>query len=142
MLTFRPHHFLCTIGFQGLGYSPAFVENYKHIVNLLQTPKGDQTTIQVVKDTDTICNPCPHKRQQLCHYQAKIDKLDKAHSQALDIQPNDQITWGQAKQKIAQKISLKVFHEICAPCSWKSLGVCEQSLIQLHNQLNLTKSNL
>ena len=28
MLEFRPHHFLCTLGFEGKGYSDEFVRNY------------------------------------------------------------------------------------------------------------------
>ncbi|OJW71805.1 MAG: hypothetical protein BGO68_03295 [Candidatus Amoebophilus sp. 36-38] len=134
MLYFRPHHFLCTLGFQGLGYSPAFVENYKDIVTQLLAPNGDEVIIQVVKHTDSICSPCPHKREQLCKYQAKIDRLDHAHGQALGIRVGDKITWGQAKERIAQHISIKVFHEICSSCSWKSLGVCEQALTNLHNR--------
>jgi hypothetical protein len=47
---------------------------------------------------------------------------------ALGIQPKQQLTWHQAKQLISEKISLDVFHQICATCSWKSLGICEASL--------------
>lgn len=35
-LSFRPHHFLRTIAFQGLGYFPAFVQNDARVVATLQ----------------------------------------------------------------------------------------------------------
>jgi len=134
MLAFRPHHFLCTLGFKGVGYSPPFVENYKSIVQQLHAPKGEKTIIQVVQGADAICSPCPHRKGQLCHYQAKIQHLDQAHSQALGIKPGDQLTWEEAKQKIASKVTVATFHQICAQCAWKALGVCESSLKELHAQ--------
>jgi hypothetical protein len=132
MLTFRPHHFLCTLGFRGLGYSPAFVDNFKSIVEELNAPSGDSTLIQVVKGSDAICAPCPHRKQQLCHYQAKIQQLDQAHGQALGVSPGDQLTWGEAKDRIAKQITICKFHHICAQCSWRALGVCMQALSELH----------
>ena len=38
MLKFRPHHFLCTLGFQGKGYSPGFVANFQAIADRLRGP--------------------------------------------------------------------------------------------------------
>ncbi len=132
MLTFRPHHFLCALGFRGLGYSPAFVANFQSILAQLNAPNGDATLLQVVKDTDAICSPCPHRKEQLCHYQTKIQKLDQAHSQALGIKPGEQLTWGEAKERIAKRISIAQFHQICAQCAWKALGICAQALSELH----------
>jgi uncharacterized protein len=126
MIRFRPHHFLCTLGFQGKGYSSAFVANYVEITQQLQL--NPATPIQVVNQTDSICDPCPHKQGELCETQAKISQLDQAHAAALNIQPGDILTWAEAKQLIAAKISLEKFHTICATCNWKSLGVCEQAL--------------
>jgi uncharacterized protein len=128
MLTFRPHHFLCTLCFQGKGYSPNFIRNYKKIVNNLTGPGGDRTPIQVVAITDAICAPCPNKQGLLCKTQEKIEQLDLAHSKALQLQAGDELTWDEAKQKIKQHITLPVFHNICAPCSWKQYGLCEAVL--------------
>lgn len=133
-LTFRAHHFLCTLGFKGLGYSPDYVTNYKHITKQLRSPGGEDIPIQVVKGTDAICSPCPNKVGALCHYQAKIDHLDQAHGQVLSIKPGDELTWGQAKKRIQGNISIETFHQICGPCSWKRLGICEEALLQLHQQ--------
>ncbi len=127
-IQFRPHHFLCTLCFQGKGYSRTFIANYQAIVETLQSTDGDEQSIRVTNTTDSICSPCPHKRNERCATEEKISVLDQAHAHALDLSPNQMITWGQAKQAIKEKISLEIFHQICATCSWKSMGICEEVL--------------
>ena len=52
IIKFRPHHFMCTLGFQGHGYSLGFVKNYKKIVEKLNL---DETAmIEVVGNMDAI----------------------------------------------------------------------------------------
>ncbi len=132
-LRFRPHHFLCTLGFEGKGYSPAFVANFQAIADELRAPGGDDVEIQVVSQTDSICEPCPNKQDQLCVTEAKIQTLDRAHAEELSLKAGDQLSWGEAKGRISKQISIEDFHRICAPCSWKALGVCEAALKQLKN---------
>lgn len=134
MLKFRPHHFLCTIGYEGKGYSEPFTDNYDQIAHQLRGPNGDKTEIQVVFQTDDVCAPCPHKRGLLCTSQKKIASLDARHVEALGIHNDEILTWGDAKKRIKQKISIDVFHEICKGCQWKSLGVCETALQRLHDE--------
>ncbi len=122
-INFRPHHFLCTLCFQGKGYSPTFVANYEQIVTQLN--QESQTPIHVVNRTDSICNACPQKQDALCTTEAKVQQLDNAHAEALGIAAGDILNWKQAKERIAQRIDLKTFHKICATCSWKELGICE-----------------
>jgi hypothetical protein len=127
-ISFRPHHFLCTLGFKGKGYSPAFVDNFQKIVDQLQ---DDETLpIRVVEKSDTICQACSYERGGSCHTEAKIAKLDQAHQEILQLPAV--ITWSAAKTRLRQAMSLEKFHRACAPCRWKALGVCEQALQQLH----------
>ena len=131
MLLFRPHHFLCTLGFQGMGYSPQFIANFRKIVAHLKSDEGGSQVIEVIQHTDHICTPCPKRRGETCTSQTKIDILDKAHGLALGLKIGDRLKWSEAKKRVAHKISLRTFHEICAPCPWKSLGVCEKALKKL-----------
>jgi hypothetical protein len=127
-LAFRPHHFLCALCFQGKGYSPAFIHNFKDIMETLNAVSGDAVPIQVVCETDSICAPCPNRMQKTCVTEKKIIALDLAHANALKIVAHETITWGQAKQRIKTNINLENFQTICASCNWKSLGLCENSL--------------
>lgn len=128
-ILFRPHHFLCALCFQGKGYSPKFVENFSEIMQQLNSEFGDDCVIQVTQVTDSICEPCPHRRETLCTSQEKILKLDAAHAQVLGIQAGEKITWGEAKKRIREHMTLDKFHQVCAPCEWKELGICESVLV-------------
>lgn len=133
-IKFRPHHFLCAIGFQGKGYSPEFVNNFLQIMGLLNSSDGDKTEIEVTNVTDSICSPCPHKRDKLCTSQEKIQTLDNSHAQVLGIAAGDILTWGEAKQRIIEKMNLSEFHKACSSCNWKPLGICEQALNNLRKK--------
>ena len=124
-ISFRPHHFLCAFCFQGAGYSADFIANFKAIMVILNTETGDEKKINITPHTDSICAPCPNRRGLHCTTDEKIAVLDQAHAKALDMKELDQLTWGEAKKLITEKISLDVFHQICAPCEWKATGICE-----------------
>lgn len=131
-LQFRPHHFLCSLGFQGAGYSDSFTENMTDIVvGRLRADGGDATEIEVIGATDDICAPCPKRRGALCSDQAKIAKLDLQHSKRLGLRPGDRLTWGQAKARIKSLVKQGDLSEICAGCQWLALGYCEQKLAEL-----------
>ena len=121
---------MCTLGFEGKGYTARFVENYQNIVDVLN--KNPDTPIQVTYQLDDICSVCIHQRpQNLCDKQALIEKLDRAYSTLLELKDKQVITWQAAKDLIQKKVSLAAFHASCEGCSWKELGVCENALKQL-----------
>jgi hypothetical protein len=137
-LKYRPHHFLCTLGFQGKGYSPSFVENFQSIADHLRGPDGDEALIEVVGATDSICQPCPNRTGTTCTSESKIRVLDDAHQQMLGLRVGEILTWGQAQQRIAERVDTDSFHRACAPCAWKSLGVCEAALEELRSRKGVT----
>ena len=133
-MTFRPHHFLCALCFQGKGYSPEFINNFSQIMMQLNSAQGDDIVINVVEYTDSICEPCPSKRDKRCVTQKKILQLDRAHTEILQIKEGDKITWGTAKKRIAEYMTLEKFHTACAPCIWKKTGMCENVLNKFHSK--------
>tara|TARA_R110002095_G_scaffold144487_5_gene124932 strand:+ start:1314 stop:1724 length:411 start_codon:yes stop_codon:yes gene_type:complete len=136
MIKYRPHHFFCTLGFQGKGYSREFIKNFSTIKQNLT----DETVIKVTTKTDDICAPCPHRRGTLCEKQSKIEALDRAHSTALDVFEGDEITWREAKKRLAS-FSLEDHHRICKGCQWLDDGLCAQALHDLKGS-SLTQINL
>lgn len=125
-LKFRPHHFFCTLGFQGKGYSDEFVDNFATLKGSLTLG----TIIEVTSKTDDICAPCPHRRGDLCETQGKIEVLDLAHAKALGLKEGDQLTWGEALESL-KALSLQDHLEICQGCQWLDLGICAKSLKSL-----------
>lgn len=136
MLRFRPHHFLCTVGFEGHGYSEEFVKNYRRLADALRADPqaGDGMKIEVVSSTDSICLPCPNRQGTLCTTEEKIRKLDQAHAEVLGITPGQVLTWGEAKRQIAEKMTDEAFDRSCAPCSWKTIGLCATALKTLRRE--------
>jgi hypothetical protein len=134
---FRPHHFFCTLAFQGKGYSQTFVDNYQTIKNTLT----DDTVIQVINNTDSICSACPHRKDQLCSQETKIQALDNAHARALNLKTGDSVLWGEAKARL-KKLSLQDHQQICQGCSWLPLALCAQALINLSRMLLVTSRPL
>ncbi|WP_245890371.1 DUF1284 domain-containing protein [Roseovarius confluentis] len=132
-LRYRPHHFLCSLGFQGKGYSDAFTANMARIVDdRLRAPGGNDVAIEVVGATDDICAPCPKRRGTLCTSQAKIATLDTRHAGALRLSVGTCLTWGEAKQRIKANVLPGALTQLCAGCQWLDLGLCEAALKKLH----------
>jgi uncharacterized protein len=132
---YRPHHFLCSLGFEGKGYSPEFTANMSAIVmGRLRATGGDTTVIEVMSGLDDICAPCPNNRGRACDVQAKIDRLDGSHAAALDLVPGDRLTWGQAKARIAARVPSGSLSTLCSGCEWEPHGMCEAALQRLHNE--------
>lgn len=131
MLRFRPHHFLCTLGFEGKGYSDEFVASYAEIASSLRAPGGEDTPIEVAGHTDSICAPCPHRRGSLCATEGKIRSLDQAHASILGLEAGETLTWREAQRRIAERMTDEEFERACAPCAWKPLGVCKSALQKL-----------
>jgi hypothetical protein len=130
VIKFRPHHFMCTLGFRGKGYSGDFIKNYKKIVQTLN--EDENTLIEVVKYMDDICFTCPNKIDEtICKTQNRITKLDAAHSAALHLVPGEILSWKQAKNRIKKYMNVEKFLQSCNGCPWQKYGICQESLEQL-----------
>ncbi len=133
-IRFRPHHFLCAIGYEGKGYSDRFTENMTGIVmGRLRAEGGEDTPMQVVGFTDDICGPCPKRRGRLCTDQKSISQLDRAHAAALKFKPHEELSWGEALARIRKHVKPGDLATLCQGCQWLELGLCEAALKRLHD---------
>ncbi|WP_111734632.1 DUF1284 domain-containing protein [Roseovarius amoyensis] len=131
---YRPHHLLCSLGFQGKGYSSAFVTNMAAIVDdRLRAPGGNDVVIEITGETDDICAPCPRRRGTLCEVQPHIAALDARHARALGLFAGARLTWGEAKRRIQKRVPPGGLQHLCAGCQWLELGVCERAVAALHD---------
>ena len=121
---------MCTLGFQGMGYSPRFSENFTKIK--AQLTNDPETLIQFKSQLDVVCAPCPHNLGDgRCASQSKIQKLDDRHQTILQLEPGRSMTWQAALKRIKTHMTVEEFHRACEGCEWKSLGVCERALKSL-----------
>ena len=131
VLKFRPHHFLCSLCFVGKGYSPAFIKNLKTITDALKADERQQIKIIITLETDSICQPCPHLHHNKCACEQKVKQMDEQFCQALDLQEGNVFKWKTKQEHVKNNLTMEKFHRICAPCSWKKIGVCEKILKKL-----------
>jgi hypothetical protein len=121
---------MCTLGFQGKGYSLDFIKNYKKIIQTLS--ENEDTLIEVAEYMDDICSVCPNKLDEvLCKTQDKITELDRKHSAVLQLKPGEIMSWRQAKERIKTHMSVEKFTDSCSVCSWQKYGVCQRALESL-----------
>lgn len=128
-IRFRPHHFLCSLGFAGKGYSDTFTENMGDIVqDRLRAPGGDDIQIEVTQYADDLCAPCPNRRGMECLSEDRIQALDARHAAALDLNDGDTLTWGEAITRIKAEIPPERLDTLCAGCQWLDHGLCKDAL--------------
>lgn len=131
-LRLRPHHLLCSLGFEGHGYSDDFTANMVAIVTgRLRAETGADVVIEITGEADAICAPCPRRRGPGCADQPRIDALDGAHTEALGIAPGDVLTWGEAQDRVRDRITPDTLDTICAGCQWLPLGLCKAAVARL-----------
>lgn len=126
----RPHHIMCTIGFRGMGYSDAFVNNFTEIKDSLLS--NHDVIVEIVEHTDSICSPCPNNiGNGRCTKQKTVKALDDKHAAILGIKHGDKLSWEECIQKVCEHMTVERFHKACEGCEWKTHGVCEDTLKNL-----------
>ena len=132
-LRLRAHHLLCALGFRGLGYNDAFVENMCRVVELLRSEP--ETKLRLIDTVDCICEACPHNVDQECRRGGKGEKAaqrDRAMLERLNFLPPAVITVGSAYDRVREKITPEMMsEEICMECEWETLGHCQEGLEKL-----------
>lgn len=129
----RPHHVLCSIGFDGHGYSDAFTANMSNVVNgQLRSATGHETTVWISAHADTYCAPCPKRRGLGCEQQEKIDDLDRRHAETLGLEAGQILTWGDCLDRVVERVQPDDLDRLCESCSWLELGLCKSAVERLH----------
>lgn len=121
---------MCTLSFEGKGYSDDFVKNYAEIASRVKSNPSAEI-IKISFSLDSICAPCPNHDGSRCNKQKLIDKLDSSHAKILGLQDGNILSWNSALVMIKEKMTLEKFHNACNGCEWKKLDMCEKALKNL-----------
>ena len=120
-LKIRAHHLCCIQGFQGYGYSPAFVSNMRSVIaNIEGSPSRP---IKLVSECDAICVSCPSKREcaaQKSILSQKIRNMDLAVMKKLNIEEGTVMQADKAFRLIKSKLdNASDVEDICGTCKWR-----------------------
>lgn len=133
----RGHHLLCVHGFEGMGYSPAFVEKMSKIVSEIRNETLDYP-IRVVIGLDETCFHCPHKGDGFCNSpmsDSHVVNLDKNIMGYLGIKHGEVYKKSELVSLVANKVEPDDLDFLCKGCSWLSYGVCKKGIATLKSKM-------
>ncbi len=123
-ISFRPHHLLCNLCFQGKGYNKEFVDNFKKIHDAINADP-ENLKIEIVKSIDDLCGACPENKNNCCCKAKKTAMMDQAVLKTLHLNFGDMLTLHELKETIKEHLTMSCFHKICGKCSWYPEKLCE-----------------
>ncbi|WP_027417285.1 DUF1284 domain-containing protein [Aneurinibacillus terranovensis] len=134
----RGHHLLCVHGFQGMGYSPVFIERMRDIVDKIRDSSHDMW-IEVKVGFDDACAACPHKGEAECERDADSDDhvkgMDRKVIRHLELEQDAIYRKEWLVKRTAEMVEPDDLDFLCRDCSWLSAGVCKTGLRQLKEKL-------
>ena len=124
----RPHHLLCTQGFQGKGYSETFVANMKNYVKSMREVPDFRVTI--TDEPDDLCRACPNKlSSKACKDDEKVHRFDRSVLELFDIKPGETYCYQDLVRKIDENMSEDKMKNICGDCSWFKVSACMKNVL-------------
>ncbi len=135
----RPHHLLCTQGFEGKGYSQDFVTNMKKYVQLMRHDPGFEITL--TETADDLCSHCPNLKCKLkdpdrtdtlyysCVDDSKVIRFDKAVIKLFNLKPGETYNYLWLIKKINREMTEEKMRGICGDCSWFNNSACMKNVL-------------
>ncbi|KAB2334520.1 DUF1284 domain-containing protein [Cytobacillus depressus] len=136
MYKLRGHHLFCLLGYRGMGYSEEYVENMTHLhQNLSNDP---ETLIQIIKGPDQLCEKYPNSGKYHCQ-DDHIYERDAAILEKLGLKIGQILQWKNIESHIRKFVVPSDIQIVCETCSWRSYGVCEEGIQEIHEGKGLRK---
>lgn len=123
----RPHHLLCTQGYEGRGYDDDFVENMTAITTHLRN--DDRAVVEIVFGADDICSKCPRMTDDgLCERNDKVERFDQKVIAYFGIEEKSYI-YQDIIREINTKMTVSMMDDICSSCEWYSVSACKRNIV-------------
>ena len=129
MYKLRGHHIFCLLGYRGMGYSKEYVENMTILHQSLR--KYPKTWIQLVKGPDQLCEKYPNSGEYHCE-EKHIYERDSVILEQLGLEIGQILHWEDIEAHIRKYVVPADIQSICETCSWRSYGVCEEGIQDIH----------
>ncbi|WNS76162.1 DUF1284 domain-containing protein [Bacillus sp. DTU_2020_1000418_1_SI_GHA_SEK_038] len=129
MYKLRGHHLFCLLGYRGMGYSEEYVKNMTQLhQNLRENPKS---LIQLVKGPDQLCEKYPNSGTYHCQDE-NIYERDAAILEKVGLKLGQILKWEDIESCIRKFVVPSDIQILCETCSWRSYGVCEEGIREIH----------
>jgi len=125
----RGHHLICLFFFNGEGYSREYIDNLRASMK-----RADSGGVEVVSGADTICNSCPHLKEDRCYYESNaeeaIEAMDRKALDLLGAASGERFSWSELRAKLPA-IFPEWCENFCRDCDF--MKVCRKN--DLFNEL-------
>lgn len=138
MLKVRPHHILCIRAYQGNGYSKEFSINMESIIKEIKAYNSflnvnnldyELNKVEIVFNTDSICEKCPNKLgENICYTQEKVKLLDLKIIRYFNIKEGIH-NYKELEKMVYDNMTEDVFNDICGECSWYNTANCKDYIL-------------
>lgn len=129
MYKLRGHHLFCLLGYRGMGYSKEYVKNMTRLHQTLrECPK---TLIQLVMGPDQLCEKYPNSGTYHCQDDS-IYERDSVILEKLGLKIGQILKWEDIESCIRKFVVPSDIQIVCETCSWRSYGVCEEGIQEIH----------
>jgi uncharacterized protein len=129
MYKLRGHHLFCLLGYRGMGYSEEYVKNMTRLHQTLRN--NPKTLIQLVKGPDQLCQKYPNSGEYHCQ-DIHIYERDAAILEKLGLKIGQILHWKDIESCIRKYVVPSDIQIVCETCSWRSYGVCEEGIQEIH----------
>lgn len=124
-ITLRGHHLLCLLGYRGMGYSAAYVENMTRLYEQLRLHPA--TRVRIVLGPDELCAAFPCDQPNHCR-EKNVYERDQVILQALGIKTEMCLAWSEVESRVRAQIAGTDLVTFCQTCPWRPYGVCEAGI--------------
>lgn len=116
-MTLRGHHFLCSLHYQGAGYSTNFTDNFTQ--HMREVRANRVTHVEISPMADAICQACPSLQadQQRCEYQDSVTRRDRALLDAMGWAAGDVLDLEAAQRDVLARRE-ELMKDVCPGCEW------------------------
>ena len=116
-LTLRGHHFLCSLHYQGAGYSNGFTDNFTVLCEAI-VGRGENT-VEVAAMADPICKACPSLQPdgETCATQDSIMRRDRALLEGMGWAPGQVMSLEEAHWAVLDRRE-ELMKDVCTGCEW------------------------
>ncbi len=129
MFKLRGHHLFCLLGYRGMGYSQEYVQNMTHLHQTLRN--NPKTFIQLVKGPDQLCEKFPNSGTYHCQ-DDNIYERDAVILKKMGLEIGQILMWEEIESRIRKFVVPSDIQMVCETCSWRSYGICEEGIQELH----------
>ena len=125
----RPHHLLCTQGYEGKGYDENFVRRMTDYVTRMREEAGFR--VQITLHPDDICSACPNLADsEHCTSDDKVSAFDRKVMHFFGLQEGKVYNYQKLIRFIDDRMTEERLDSICGTCSWYPVSLCRKRILE------------